>query len=135
VVLNEVSTGAENDLETATTLIRQMVCMYGMGASAGLMHCGHRQELPYPGLPGGGAKEECSDETARQIDDEVKHTLEDAYQQAKALLVAHRDELDRVAEELLRRETLDRQALQKLLGRPVGGGAESAKSPPGVGVS
>jgi cell division protease FtsH len=123
VVFGEVSTGAENDLERATALARQMVCMYGMSESVGLVHCGQRQSPYYLAAPGEGFQRDCSEETARQIDAEVKGLLDKAYEEARAILAEHRNDLERVAQELLRRETLDGTAFQALL-RPVPANAD-----------
>jgi cell division protease FtsH len=116
VVFNEVTTGAENDLEKATALARQMVCTYGMSDSVGLVHCAQRQN-PFLQMPLDGAfQRDCSERTAETIDREVKGMLDRAYAEAKSILTSHRDKLDRIAEELLKRETLDRQAFEQLLG-------------------
>jgi cell division protease FtsH len=114
VVFGEVSTGAENDLDRATALARQMVCMYGMGESAGLAHLGQR---PARFLPDGEAVQlDCSEDTARQVDAEVKGLLDGSYREAKAILTEHRDALERVARALLQNETLDGPAFRALLG-------------------
>ncbi len=128
IVFNEISTGAENDLEHATSLARQMVCLFGMGQSAGLMHCGNRQESVFlnHGQPALSLQRDCSEQTARQIDDEVKQILDEAYVQAKSLLVEHRADLDHIAAELLERESLDRQEFEQLLHR---GKASSPQGP------
>jgi len=116
IVFNEISTGAENDLEHATTIARQMVCLFGMGKSAGLMHCASRQSAFLDqGHSGLGLQRDCSEQTAREIDDEVKHLLDEAYEQARTLLDQHRGDLDRMAVELLKRETLDRSEFERLL--------------------
>ena len=115
IVYQEVSTGAENDLERATALARQMVCVYGMSESIGLVHCAHHQS-PYL-QPGGGEslQRDCSEETAREIDKEVKNILTHAYETAKAILADHRAQLERVAQELYRREVLDAQTFRQLI--------------------
>jgi cell division protease FtsH len=121
VVYREVSTGAENDLDRATALARQMVCMFGMSQKVGLVHCGQRQNPFVMGPPDGAMQRDCSEQTAREIDEEVKKILDEAYQEARQILTEHRDQLDRVAGELLTRETLDAQAFNALIGvRPVG---------------
>ena len=115
VVFQEISTGAENDLERATALARQMVAMYGMSSVIGLVHCAQGQPPMAAGLPGGYLQRDCSEETAREIDQEVKKLLDQAYGEAKATLGEHRRQLDRVAGELLQRETLDGNTFNRLL--------------------
>jgi cell division protease FtsH len=115
VVYGEVTTGAENDLEKATAMARQMVCMYGMSDSVGLVHCGQRQNPFLPVAADGSFQRDCSEHTAETIDREVKDLLDRAYAEAKSILTAHRDKLERIAQVLLTRETLDRQAFEQLL--------------------
>jgi cell division protease FtsH len=119
VVFGEITTGAENDLEHATALVRQMICMYGMGESVGLVHCGQRPNSFLPGTVDGLVQRDCSEETAREIDKEVKKILESAYHDSKQILEQHRAQIDLVAGELLKRETLDAQTFKDLIGRPV----------------
>ena len=90
-------------LEQATALARSLVARLGMGRSVGLMHCVRE---PGPLLAGdleGAMRRDCSEETARLIDEEVKGILDEAYAEAKRILQAHRDQLERVAETLLER--------------------------------
>jgi cell division protease FtsH len=130
VVFPEVSTGAENDLERATALARQMVCTYGMSEQVGLMHVGQRENPYLLGSPDGAVQLDCSEETAREIDHEVKKLLDESYAAARAILTEHRDKLDLIAAELLKRETLDAEAFNQLLGKtPEGNG----KAPVAVG--
>jgi cell division protease FtsH len=118
VVFSEITTGAENDLEHATTLARQMVCMYGMGKSVGLVHCAQERN-PFLPLAGDGLiQRDCSNQTARDVDEEVKQILDDAYAQSKQILQQHRAQLDLVAGELLKRETLDAETFHKLINQP-----------------
>jgi cell division protease FtsH len=115
VVFEEVTTGAENDLERATTMARQMVCVYGMGKSAGLLHCGQRQSPFLPASQDGGLPSDCSERIAESIDEEVKQLLDHCYTEAKAILMTHRHKLERIARELLTREVLDRETFEGLL--------------------
>jgi len=114
LVLGEVSTGAENDLEHATTLARRLVAQFGMGESAGLMHCAHPEA---PGYLGGQApwQRDCSEETAAAIDREVKALLDGLYAEAGRLLEKQRPALDRVAAALLEEESLDEARFHALL--------------------
>jgi cell division protease FtsH len=118
VVYGEVSTGAENDLERATALARQMVCMFGMSASVGLLHCANRQADFLSAFPASPNHQDCSEATLRDVDGEVKKLLDECYRQTKEILTEHRDQLDLVAEELLKRESIDAAAFQNLIGRP-----------------
>jgi cell division protease FtsH len=134
VVYGEVSTGAENDLEHATTLARQMVCLFGMSESVGLLHCGRKDRPAMLLVPPDVPARDCSEETAGDIDREVKKLLGRAYREAQETIAAHREELDRVVAELLKRETIDARELAALLGRPVpGANGESVPAEDGRG--
>ncbi len=115
IAFGEISTGAENDIERATAQARQMVCLYGMSEKIGLVHCGQREQLFLTAPETSPVQRDCSERTAEMIDAEVKRLLDEAHARAKAILREHSDELECVATELLRRETLDRQALELLV--------------------
>ncbi len=118
VVFNEITTGAENDLEHATAIARQMICLYGMGESVGLLHCGEKPN-PFLAVAGDGAMQrDCSEETADAIDREVRKILDGAYAESKQILLQHRNQLDSVAGELLKHETLDAQTFKNLINLP-----------------
>jgi len=135
VVFGEVSTGAENDLERATGLARQMVCMYGMSDSVGLVHCVNRQDGYLPMVPGASTQRDCSEETAREIDVEVKKLLDDAHDDARSILTEHRDQLELVAQALLKRETLDAAAFNELIGQSRGSEESDAHQAPALPVA
>jgi cell division protease FtsH len=116
LVFGEVTTGAQNDLERATALARQMVAAYGMSERIGLVNCVQRQSTFLGGLDG-SMQRDCSEETAREIDEEVKGVLDEAYVKAREILAAHRDQLEKIAAELLKKETLDGQQFYKLVGK------------------
>jgi cell division protease FtsH len=116
-VFHEVTTGAENDLERATTLARQMVCLFGMGENVGLARCAQRQLPAFLAGPDGSFQRDCSEKTAEGIDAEVKNILDRAYVEAREILNLHRDQLELVTEELLKNETLDADTLNRLIGR------------------
>jgi cell division protease FtsH len=116
VVLNEVTTGAENDLEHATALARQMVCLFGMSDSVGLARCAQKNDgMLLPGVDG-TFQRDCSEQTAQLIDAEVKKILAQAYTEAKEILTSHREQLELVTQKLLENETLDAATFQALIG-------------------
>jgi cell division protease FtsH len=117
VIFKEVTTGAENDLEHATALARQMVCLFGMSETVGLARCAHRANPAYLPMPDGSFQRDCSEQTAQEIDNEVKKILARSYGEAKEILAAHIDQLELVTNELLKRETLDAVAFARLLGK------------------
>ncbi len=127
LVFHDVSTGAENDLERATSLARQMVGLFGMSESVGLAHVVQRQS-PYamPATHDGYFQRDCSEKTAEEIDAEVKKILDRTYAEAKDILTVHRDQLENVSAELLKQETLDGETFRKLIGKEP---APPAKAP------
>ncbi len=114
VVFGNVTTGAESDLEKVTQIARQMVGRWGMSALIGPVAV-----LPRPGegplLPGVDAS---SPKTMELVDLEVRRIVDECYAAALALLADHRDRLDALAQELLRRETLDEPDVYAVLGFP-----------------
>jgi cell division protease FtsH len=115
-VFGEVSTGAQNDLERATALARQMVALYGMSERVGLANCAQRQAQFLAG-PEFQMQRDCSEQTAREIDEEVKKLLDRCYAEAKEILTQHRDQLEKATAELLARETLEGAEFYKLVGK------------------
>ena len=127
VVLHEITTGAENDLEHATALARQMVCLFGMSEAIGLVRCAQRQDGLM--LHDGTFQRDCSERTAEEIDVEVKRLLDEAYQEAKGILEAHRDQLELVTQELVTSESLDARTFNRLIGRSPNGEEERPGRP------
>ena len=117
IVFHEVTTGAENDLEHATALARQMVCIFGMSESVGLVRCAQRQNEMFLPVMDGTLQRDCSEQTAQEIDREVKRILDQAYAEAQAILEQHREQLERVTKELLQNETLDARAFNRIIAR------------------
>ena len=115
IVFTDISTGAENDLDRATALARQMVCMFGMSDSVGLAHYGQKLNPFLAQVMQDPMQRDCSEATAREIDLEVKKILDRAYAEAKEILTVHRDQVDRVTAELLKGETLDRATFYRLI--------------------
>ncbi len=114
-----VTTGAGNDIERATALARRMVTQFGMSDRVGLMAVGEREQEVFLGREF-GSRREVSEQTAQTVDAEVKRLLDDAYATALRLLTENRDLLDRIADALLERETIDRDDLDLLArGQPL----------------
>ncbi|HMK92948.1 MAG TPA: cell division protein FtsH, partial [Thermoleophilia bacterium] len=105
VVYDDLTTGAESDLEQVTAIARQMVGRWGMSDAVGPVSVVPRNpEMVWPGADGGAGP---SDETRRLVDDEVRRIIEDCYAKAVQLVRDNRDKLDRLAHRLLEKETLD----------------------------
>lgn len=115
VIFDEISTGAQNDLARATDIARSMVKQYGMSEKLGHMTFEQeRKPLFLDIMPGSGTKE-YSEETAREIDNEVKAIIEHSYTRVKEVLTDKRDLLELVARTLLDKESIDGEDLRKML--------------------
>ena len=110
IVFDTVTTGAANDIEQATKVARAMVTQYGMSQKFGLMGLA-TQENQYLS---GRAVLNCGDDTATEIDHEVMQLLHYSYEEAKRLLNEHREALDKIAEYLIRRETITGKEFMKI---------------------
>ncbi len=113
VALDDISTGASNDIEKATAVARRMVQKFGMSKKLGLVQYGDFEENEYLGYAYSSTKE-FSDKTAEEIDKEVKEIMDAAYNRAIEILNHNRDKLDRVAKELLDKEVLGKDEFDKL---------------------
>jgi cell division protease FtsH len=107
VVFGQVTTGAQDDIKRATRLARAMVCKLGMSKKLGPIAYGEDEENVFLGRDMTSHRDDYSDETAREIDREVRLLVDEQYDLAKRLLSENRDKLDRLAQALLERETLD----------------------------
>jgi cell division protease FtsH len=113
VFLNQMSTGAGSDIETATDLARRMVCEYGM-SRLGPLTFGKKEEQIFLGREIAQHRD-FSEETARQIDLEVRRLIDEAYQSAHTLVEANADAMHRLAAALLERETIDAEEVRLLI--------------------
>ncbi len=114
VVFDQITTGAENDLQRVTTIARQMVTRWGMSERVGTVSFSERQS-PFLGGGDTGAPTTYSEETAELIDEEVESIVRSCYSQAVAILTEYRPTLDRIAQELRRQETIDAKQLHVIL--------------------
>ncbi len=117
VAYGDTTTGVSNDLQRATQLARRMVCEWGMCPEIGTVTYGEEDEPIFMGREIGRHKE-FSDETAARIDGEVKKLIDASLQRALAILTDHRDMLDKLAHELVEKETLADSEIRELLGLP-----------------
>lgn len=114
LVLKEISSGARNDLQRATSLARQMICEYGMSPELGPMTFGHRQDQVFLGRDIGRDKD-YSEEVAAKIDKEIRKFIDEAYQKTESLLNENMDKLHLIADALIERETLEGEEIDQLM--------------------
>jgi cell division protease FtsH len=130
VVYGTKTTGAENDIEQATSLARAMVTRWGMSDRLGMVQLAPKQNPYLNSLDGyAGSARIVSEETARTIDEEVLRIIAESHEEAQRLLTEHRKELDALADALLARETLDEQEILEVTGLPAAPSLESGKVP------
>jgi cell division protease FtsH len=113
IFLNQMSTGAGNDIERATDMARKMVCEWGM-SSLGPLTFGKKEEQIFLGREISQHRD-FSEETAREIDSEVRRLVNTGYEKAKNIILENRDALARIAQALLEREVLDANELKLIL--------------------
>jgi cell division protease FtsH len=120
VVYGGRTTGAENDIQQATDLARQMVTRWGMSEKVGPVTLSGRDDpfLRGDALSGLGSGKPYSESTAKIIDDEVERILQEGYAEGVRLLREHRDALDRLAKALLEHETLDEHEILRVTQLP-----------------
>ena len=110
LVFDTVTTGAANDIEQATKVARAMITQYGMSEKFGLMGLAS-QENQYLSVR---AVLNCGDDTATEVDHEVMVLLHNSYEEAKRLIGGHREALDKIANYLIRRETITGKEFMKI---------------------
>jgi cell division protease FtsH len=114
IVLDQITTGAHDDLEKATELARKMVCAWGMSDEMGPLTFGRKEEQVFLGRDI-AHQQDYSEDTAIKIDQEVRRLVERNYQIAKELLTTNRKLLEQVAETLLEREVLDAEEVKMVI--------------------
>src|SRR5215211_6703466 len=140
IVFGEITTGASNDLEKVTQTAKQMVMRFGMSDKLGPRVFGHDHGQPFLGREF-SSEPDYSYEIAREIDDEIRRIVESAHQEAKDILLEHRESLTTISEILLKRETIEREEFEALLAgkteaevfgadEPTGGSPERPELPP-----
>jgi cell division protease FtsH len=115
LVLDTHTSGAEDDLKQATRLARRMVLSWGMSEKLGHMAFGEQQGQVFLGEEL-AQRREYSEQTAREVDEEIRSILERAYEHAVSTLKEHREGLDRLAKTLLEKEEISGQEVLEILG-------------------
>ena len=110
LVFDTVTTGAANDIEQATKVARAMITQYGMSERFGLMGLAAQEDQYLSGR----AVLNCGDDTATEVDHEVMELLHRSYDEAKRLIRGHREALDKIADYLIRKETITGKEFMKI---------------------
>ena len=116
LALDDISTGASNDIERATKIARAMVTKYGMSRKMGTVTYGSDDSEPFLGRDMGHLRN-YSEETAAQIDSEIKRMVDEAYQRTEQLLKEHMDKLHRVAQYLFLEEKMSGEKFADIMVR------------------
>lgn len=117
MVFGEFTTGASSDLEIASTIAREMVTQFGMSDLGPTIFSPRPQFGIWPVMGGEGTQ--VSPELAAKIDREIAKFIDEGYKKSKETLSKNRAKLDKVADTLLEKETLDRDEFEQLVGKPV----------------
>jgi cell division protease FtsH len=120
LVFHETTTGAHNDLQHATEVARAMVAEYGMSETVGPIAVDRRTPSPFLPMGSVDGRDRVAEETAREVDLEVKGLMHEAHETASRLLREHRKVLDAVMHLLLEREVVDGDEVRRLLGAESG---------------
>ncbi len=116
IVLKEISTGAQNDLERSTELVRKMITEYGMSEELGPMTLGRKQEQVFLGRDIARDRD-YGEEVASAIDKEARKIIDDSYNRAKEILEKHIDTLHLVANTLIEKESIEAEEFAQLMKR------------------
>ncbi len=120
LVFGEITSGAADDIKRATRLARAMICELGMSDKLGPLAYGEQEENVFLGREIPQRREDYSEATAKEIDQEIRAIVDRQYELSRKLVAENRDKLDRVAEMLLERETLDSEEITAAIeGRPL----------------
>jgi len=126
IVLNHQTTGAGNDIERATDIARKMICEWGMSDRLGPLNYGKKDEMIFLGKEIQRHRD-FSENTANEIDAELKKIVSDCFEKAKAILLKNIDALHAVATALLDREVLDGQEIDNILKERTNGLGETVQ--------
>ncbi|MBQ6906921.1 MAG: ATP-dependent zinc metalloprotease FtsH, partial [Clostridia bacterium] len=126
LTMDDISTGASNDIERATSIAKNMVVKYGMSDKLGPMTFGSGNSEIFIGRDY-SRTQDYSEHVAAEIDDEIKKIIDDAYERCKKLLSENMDKLEIVAKELLEKETIDADRFEELFTGEVKSGKDETE--------
>lgn len=118
IIFGEVTTGASNDIERVTKIARSMVTEYGMSNRIGPMALGHKDELVFLGRDF-GEQRNYSEQTAREIDEEIRRIVQNAFDKAYTILQQNKKRLIMISERLIKEETLEGPLFESLFNQPL----------------
>ena len=127
IIFGEVTTGASNDIERVTKIARSMVTEYGMSSRIGPMALGHKEELVFLGRDF-GEQRNYSEQTAREIDEEIRRIIQEAFDKAYRVLLQNKTRLIMISERLIREETLEGPLFEALFNQPIDNGQYESPS-------
>jgi cell division protease FtsH len=114
IFCDDVTTGSQNDIKNATRLVRLMVCEWGMSSDVGPINYSISRDTVFLGREFSGPKN-YSEATAQKIDKEIKQIITQQYEEAKALMLEHKEHVQKLAEALLKYESLTGEDVKKLI--------------------
>ena len=117
IIFGDITTGASNDLQKATNVAKQLVMRYGMTEKLGPRTYGEAEEMIFLGKEI-HENRDYSEKTAQEIDEAVLSLLNDALAKAKELIRKHRSDIDKIVDVLLEKETIEKEAFEKIVGEP-----------------
>ena len=121
IIFGEVTTGASNDIERVTKIARSMVTEYGMSSRIGPMALGHKEELVFLGRDF-GEQRNYSEQTAREVDEEIRRIIQEAFDKAYRVLLQNKTRLIMISERLIKEETLEGPLFESLFNQPIDNG-------------
>ncbi len=121
IIFGEVTTGASNDIERVTKIARSMVTEYGMSSRIGPMALGHKEELVFLGRDF-GEQRNYSEQTAREVDEEIRRIIQEAFDKAYHVLLQNKTRLIMISERLIKEETLEGPVFESLFNQPIDNG-------------
>jgi len=120
ILLNNITTGAGNDLERATEIARNMVTVWGMSQKIGLLSL-KTEKAAFANLWEGTTKSIYSEKTAQEIDEEIKILINNAYETAKRILTENSEIMEKIVSSLKEKEVLDKEELEEITGKKIKG--------------